>query len=286
VEPTPSAPFRCRLPLKSLTNLPGPWPISASWFGLLRHNVLEVILKVARAPAGVALQAEQQPGRILLAVVVRDVATAGSGWSLSLASFTSHRRALSWPQGAVTFSPHSALAVCASYAPLSACRAWPTTCSRRLGPKVFARPSRSASAGQWDRRAAEEGRRARARGHAGEQGDGDLTSALRGLPPPKRNLFRALDHRPNLREAEVRAEGPRQVQNRRLPPRPSPRLSAVYRSRSRDMHRLRPARSCRICRLRRPQIGRRPGRSVMDARAGGRSGNPSASIISSRGREA
>ena len=36
--------------------------------------------------------------------------TAGSGWSLSLASFTSHRRALSWPGGAVTFSPHSALA--------------------------------------------------------------------------------------------------------------------------------------------------------------------------------
>jgi hypothetical protein len=111
------------------------------------------------------------------------------------------------------------------------------------------------------------------------------------LSPPwpsstQANLFRALAHRPNLREAEVRAEGPRQVQNRRLPPRPSPRLSAVYRSRSRDMHRLRPARSCRICRLRRPQIGRRPGRSVMDARAGGRSGNPSASIISSRGREA
>src|SRR5262249_2460031 len=58
--------------------------------------------------------------------------TAGSGWSLSLASFTSHRRALSWPRGAVTFSPHSALAVCASHAPLSACRAWPAT-SGRLG---------------------------------------------------------------------------------------------------------------------------------------------------------
>ena len=50
----------------------------------------------------------------------------------SLASFTSHRRALSWPRGAVTFSPHSALAVCASHALLSACRAWPAT-SRRLG---------------------------------------------------------------------------------------------------------------------------------------------------------
>jgi hypothetical protein len=42
------------------------------------------------------------------------------------------RRALSRPR-AVTFSPHSALAVCASHAPLSACRAWPATCSRRLG---------------------------------------------------------------------------------------------------------------------------------------------------------
>src|SRR5262249_17836583 len=52
--------------------------------------------------------------------------TVGSGWSLSLASFTSHRRTLSWPRGAVTFSPHSALAACASYAPLSACRAWPS----------------------------------------------------------------------------------------------------------------------------------------------------------------
>src|SRR5262249_26146237 len=29
--------------------------------------------------------------------------TAGSGWSL----LSSHRRALSWPRGAVTFSPHS-----------------------------------------------------------------------------------------------------------------------------------------------------------------------------------
>src|SRR5262249_13746011 len=33
--------------------------------------------------------------------------SAGSGGSLPLASFTSHRRALSWPRGAVTFSPHS-----------------------------------------------------------------------------------------------------------------------------------------------------------------------------------
>ena len=34
----------------------------------------------------------------------------GSGCSLSLASFTSHRRALSWARGAVTLSPHSDVA--------------------------------------------------------------------------------------------------------------------------------------------------------------------------------
>jgi hypothetical protein len=150
------------------------------------------------------------------------------------------------------------------------CSSFTLRVGRPMGPQ--SRRGRSSSASAWPCRRARAPRAGRRRPHLS--------------PPGPSSTQGALDHRPNLREAEVRAEGPRQVQNRRLPPRPSPRLSTVYRSRSRDMHRLRPARSCRICRLRRPQIGRRPGRSVMDARAGGRSGNPSASIISSRGKEA
>jgi len=39
--------------------------------------------------------------------------------------------------------------------------AWPATCSRRLGPKVFARPSRSASAGREAGHDASRARRAR-----------------------------------------------------------------------------------------------------------------------------
>jgi hypothetical protein len=65
----------------------------------------------------------------------------GSGWSLSLASFTSHRRALSWPRVAVTFSPHSD--ACAFCAPLFGLSCLASHLRHGVSvAKVFARPSR------------------------------------------------------------------------------------------------------------------------------------------------
>jgi hypothetical protein len=116
--------------------------------------------------------------------------------------------------------------VCASYAPLSACRAWPTTCSRRLGPKVFARPSRTASAAEPPRKASS------ASTSVAMPASQSASRAMETSPQPSGAFLHTSESFPG--PCSVRAEGPPQVQNRHLPPRPSPRLSAVYRSCSCD----------------------------------------------------
>jgi len=66
-----------------------------------------------------------------------------------LASFTSHRRSFA----VAARRGHIFATLCLGRlrvlrAAVGLSFAWPATCSRRLGPKVFARPSRSASAGR------------------------------------------------------------------------------------------------------------------------------------------